>query len=98
MSQWNETIQYLIEQGKITEEDVREAEMNILCDADKEILDTLHTRFCSLDHDKHCNWYEEGDNWAAKDHKKWHDLFINFLRSANTIKLFPKGIAEESTS
>lgn len=95
----NEAIQYLIDKGKITKEDIEEAQMNTLNDADKGILDNLHTRFCRLNHDELCSWYDEDeDDWTSGDHKRWHDLFIDFLRSANSVKFFPKGITEESTS
>ena len=102
----NETIQYLIDEGKITKEDLADAEYNVLSEVKKRFIVSLHTAFCKLNHDTgECQWYEEeellpdkGANmWEGRAHKRWTKLFNDFLRSANLVKFVPKSISEEST-
>lgn len=98
----DETIQYLIEIGKITKEDVQEAKRLALSEPKKSALVHLHLQFCDLDHDieEECDWYGEEqfeDCWERPCHQHWVKLFNTFLASANTVKFVPKGIAEEST-
>ena len=99
----NETIQYLIDEGKITEEDIKDAERNALSKEKKRMLVRIHLQFCDLDHDieGECNWYQEeqfADCWQLPCHRHWVKLFNDFIRSANAIKLLPEGTTEESSS
>ena len=102
----DEMINYLLEKGKITPEDIEEALLKSFTLQKKEEVESLHLNHCKLDHGtEECRWYEEENNfvggpllWDQPTHKKWKDLFLNFLSSANLIQLVPEVIAEESSS
>ena len=101
--EWNETIQYLLEKGKITPEDIDEALMKSLTRDKKIDIESLHTAYCNLNHDNgECRWYDEGEDrvnqWKCQSHKHWADLFLAFITSAKLIILDPEAIAEKPTS
>jgi len=90
-----ELIQSLISKGLITEEDVMEAKRGILTDDTKEMVETLHLKYCELDHDNtgECNWYQEDqfpNTWEMKSHQHWLREFQLFLLQANSPKLVPE--------
>jgi len=97
-----QAVQALIDEGKITQDDVQNAEWKILRNYHiNNIVEDIHSGFCELNHDTECKWYdeeagEEGiDPWKMEAHKRWKDLFIAFLKSAQ----FPiKTLSEEPTS
>lgn len=102
----DELIKHLITKGFLTEEDVRKAEQSILTDDKKETLETLHLKYCELNHDNgECQWYieeqivSEGlDSWERTDHKHWMDLFNVFISNANTTKLVPERVSKNLSS
>ncbi len=103
----NELIQSLIIKGLITKEDVLKAKRGILTDDMKEILETLHLKFCELDHDNPtgnlppCQWYTEDqlpDTWERRVHKRWIESFNTFLANANSTELVPETISEDPAS
>jgi len=99
-----QAVQALIDEGKITQEDVQNAERKILTDYHiNNIVEDIHSGFCELNHDTECKWYDEEvcelgngiDPWKMEFHKRWKILFIAFLKSAQ----FPiKTLSEEPTS
>jgi len=99
----DEMINYLLEKGKITPEDIEEALLRSFTLQKKEEVESLHLNHCKLNHDNgECNWWVEEKEivgpklWEYPAHKKWKDLFLNFLSSANLVQLVPEVITEES--
>ncbi len=98
----NELIQRLIVKGLITTDDVMEAERSIVSGDMKEMLETLHLKYCELNHDtKECLWYVEElmvegdmDTWDMTHHLWWRNSFNSFLARANSAELIPETISE----
>ena len=99
----DEILNYLLEKGKVTPEDIEEALLRSFTLQKKEEVESLHLNHCKLNHDNgECNWWVEEkeivgpETWKQPAHKKWKDLFLNFLSSANLVQLVPEVITEES--
>ena len=99
-----QAVQALIDEGKITQEDITKAEWKILRDYNlNNIIEDIHSGFCELNHDTECKWYDEEvcgvsakeSPWKMDSHKRWKDLFIAFLKST---QLPIKTLSEEPTS
>jgi len=88
-----ELIQRLIDKGFITTDDIMEAERGMVTDDSKQMLETLHLKYCELDHDTgECNWYDEDQQveaWEMRSHQHWLREFQLFLLQANPPKLVP---------
>lgn len=102
-----EILDQLILEKRITEEDIAGASSRVLTLDMKDLIDMLHTRLCTLNHDTgECEWYVETsggithreDEWKRPYHLAWVKLFHSFLASAELIKLLPEGVGEESSS
>jgi hypothetical protein len=70
-----DVINKLLEAGKITDDDILEAQANIMTEEKERIIENLHVIFCEEDHDKgECLWYEEAnmtDVWNRPQHLKY---------------------------
>ena len=95
----DEIVQTLIKEGKITQDDLVNAEKKYFRDKlMKSMVDEIHTKFCNLNHDSKCNWYDEGvertgeEMWEMPTHSKWIRLFNSFL---NSTQLPVKTLSEE---
>lgn len=86
-----EILDKLIKLGKITEEDVIEADCRIVNAKKANLVDTLHIVYCTLNHDNgECDWYKEEQAdypWGEPFHQEWLKLFNIFLASTKNIKL-----------
>ena len=73
----------LKEDGKITEEDIREADMNYMNIDRQRIVEVFHSIFCRLNHDtEECLWYSEeqmDSAWSRDSHAKWTNAAINII-------------------
>ena len=82
----SEVIEKLIEMGKITEDDLRDAEMSIITPATRDSTNLVHTLFCNKQHihaedlgdypgyTDVCTYYAEepfANCWTMVGHKEW---------------------------
>ena len=72
MSMFTNLLDTLKDMGKITDEDLKEAELRTPNDNDKHTLELIHIIVCGKDHDSGaCKWYEEENETLTKD-TFWH--------------------------
>ena len=73
----------LRDMGKITHEDIREADSTIINKEETAIVGLLHIMMCELDHDEgECQWYVEAnmtDTWERVDHKTWLEAVMQLM-------------------
>ena len=105
MTEEKEILSELLRSGKVTSGDITEVREKLLTDMKKNTIDDLHRVFCRRNHDNgECDWYKEqlmgekvGSEWGGRSHRLWVELFNDFVSSANSVKLVPEGVTEESS-
>ena len=65
----------LIEQGKITKEDIENADESLLLSDRRIAISRIHSLCCKEDHNTVCTWYEEENNPKGNIEYKNTDIF-----------------------
>lgn len=87
---YGQILHHLMKSGKVTEEDVFEADSHIESPGRRLTVERVHLALCKKDHDSgECEWYEEEqiksdkggmERWSRPAHLKWTNIILDIRR------------------